>query len=277
MDKSERDAKSAAGREEAKTERQAYTARKKKVLKLEEKNYGCIYLVKSVGEGWHKIFGRSAIFYKQKLYPELIKRAKYASLNEPNLQKDDDHEFKSDIGFISIRSKSKFVGQMATLGLKMTDSEEEGILTVELKQKSSKKDFVDLLEEEAAKWNEVNEVILAEARMTSAAKSIREMSQRLYDFARKMKTEQKELVGMQIVQVSGKALALHYAAEKGHVPLDEYFPKEKLYLDELFSLLSIAFDANMVPVSTALKLSEKVATALEAVEKTERKFSRNAV
>ena len=144
-------------------------------------------------------------------------------------------------------------------------------------QAFSKEKFIGFLDEDARKWEEVNKVLIPAAKFSTAAKAIREMTQRMYDFARKLKDDQKELVGKDIIKVASRALALHYAVERGYISVEEYFPKEKMLLIEIDSLLSMAFDARMTTQTTALRLAEKVDDALVAVEKTERKHKRNGV
>lgn len=261
--------------EQGRTERREYMSRKKKIIQLEEKNLQYVYLVKSTGKDWCKIFGRSAVIYKYHLFPELIKRIKYKNLEEPILRSDADRDYNSKIGFISIRSKANFSERMKYLKL-AEEMLEPGIFAYKMPTALTREEFMDLIEEDARRWEEVNMVIQPEVSMPTAAKEIREMSKLLYDFARKLQGDQKELIGKSIVKTAEEALETHYAVEKGHLPLAEYFMREKMLLDRLNSQITIAFDAQATTPVVAMRLAEKIDKVMVAVEKAERKKAREA-
>ena len=245
----------------------AYLEAKRRTLVYEKSNYTQLVLVKT-HEGWWKMFGHSAVFYKY-----MVAKRMHISVK---LLPDTDYDVVSEEGCISISDFEEFRRKMKLAKIflvKITNS----VAIFDLGERVSEQDYVLMIREDEVSLEMANKLILPEERMTELNTKTKAAHKSIHEMVRKMDGVSRENFANDMERSVVRLQILVLRVARGTTDVDDCLSQAYDIAEDLYGYALMTLNLRLVEAKKVYEVTETIVALERQIKKEMRKRSMDRV
>ena len=236
-----------------------YNEYKHRVMEFEKRNTSNLLFVRST-YGFHKLFGRSLLFYAFDIAPKLELEARIYS--------DGDYEAKPDAGVISFRSLDGVEGGLTKLGVKRVklDDNTGNIVMFKLPWEYSASQIERYEGQNTYKLQKFNHVIMTENVVPVLYLHLDDLLKAVYENVRRMEPVGRETLGNLMVETTAEMKRIYIEMANGRLRTNEGLRLIMSRINKLKSQLKIIVDLKIWNARVYARIGEIIIKTQEILE-----------
>lgn len=237
----------------------AYNEYKHQAMDFEKHNLSHLLFVRSTS-GFHKLFGRSLLFYAFDIAPKLELEARIYS--------DGDYEAKSDAGVISFRSLDATEKGLIKLGAKeiKLDDHTGNIVMYKLPWEYSESQIERYEGQNTYKLQKYNHVIMTENVIPILYLQLDDLLKAVYENVRRMEPVGRETLGNLMVELAAEMKRIYIEMANGRLRTDEGLKMFMSRINKMKSQLKIIVDLKIWNARVYARIGEIIIKTQEILE-----------
>ena len=237
----------------------AYNEYKHQAMDFEKHNSSHLLFVRSTS-GFHKLFGRSLLFYAFDIAPKLELEARIYS--------DGDYEAKSDAGVISFRSLDATEKGLIKLGAKeiKLDDHTGNIVMYKLPWEYSESQIERYEGQNTYKLQKYNHVIMTENVIPILYLQLDDLLKAVYENVRRMEPVGRETLGNLMVELAAEMKRIYIEIANGRLKEAEGLRLIMNRINKLKSQLKIIVDLKIWNARVYARIGEIIIKTQEIIE-----------
>lgn len=236
-----------------------YNEYKHRAMEFEKHNTSNLLFVRSTS-GFHKLFGRSLLFYAFDIAPKLGLEARIYS--------DGDYEAKSDAGVTSFRGLEGVESGLNKLGAKRIklDDNTGNIVMFKLPWEYSEAQIERYEGQNTYKLQKFNHVIITENVIPVLYLHLDDLLKAIYENVRRMEPVGRETLGNLMVVISAEMKRIYIEMANGRLKVDEGLRMIMSRINKLKSQLKIIVDLKIWNARVYARIGEIIIKTQEILE-----------
>ena len=218
--------------------------------------------------GWHKMSGRSAIFFATDIMPRLKNPTRF------NLNPDTDSYGYSEFGVISVRIDGDFIAELKKLKILETESNEEGIRFFNLPWNYSEERIQKIINNIESNKEQINRLVMTKNLVPDLFNALDELLKMSYHACKGIKEPvAKQKFGQDFLHCVELAYCEYLKATDGTMKTAEAMNaiileiRSSKRLLKILSTLGVIQQKDILRIGTQLLLVERTAAKTERAEK----------
>lgn len=236
-----------------------YAEYKRKAMEFEENNSSHLVFVRSTA-GFHKLFGRSLLFYAFDVAPKLDLDARIYS--------DGDFEVKSESGVISVRSLDVVEKALAKLKIRKTKTTDGtgNIVIYKLPWRYSKEQIEKYEGQNTYKLQKFNHVIMTENVMPVLYLNLDDLVKAVYENVRRMEPVARETLGNLMLELAAQLKRIYIEMANGRIKSEESYLAMMARINKMKSQLKIIVDLKLWNARVYARIGDIIIKTQEIIE-----------
>lgn len=249
--------KTQAGQERKKI----YLVDKKRLLEKEKDNYTKLMVLKCP-DGWWKMFGHSAIFYKYKIADSLKVAAR--------LLPDTDYDVVSEEGYIAIDDVERLKNKLKVLRIYPSNITERG-WTFDLGERVTEQDYVLMLHEEDQRLERANRLITVNEHLVELNAKVKAVHKIVHECVRKMDGVSREVFAVDAERRVAELQVMLVRTARGSMKVDVCLKRAYDVAEELYGYIMIMMNLRLLEAKKIYELTEAVVSLEKQIKSEIRK------
>lgn len=254
-------AQRAAEANEGQERKKVYLIDKKRLLEKEKDNYTKLMVLKCP-DGWWKMFGHSAIFYKYKIADSLKLTAR--------LLPDTDYEVVSEEGYIAIDDVERLKNKLKVLRIYPSNITERGWI-FDLGERVSEQDYVLMLHEEEQRLERVNKLVNVDEHLSELNAKVKVVHKLVHEYVRKMDGVARDAFAIEANKRAAELQIMLVRAARGSVDVDRCLRFARDVAEDLYGYIMIMMNLRLLEAKKIYALTEAVVALEKQIKKEARK------
>ena len=254
-------AKRVAEANEGQERKKVYLIDKKRLLEKEKDNYTKLMVLKCP-DGWWKMFGHSAIFYKYKIADSLKLTAR--------LLPDTDYEVVSEEGYIAIDDVERLKNKLKVLRIYPSNITERGWI-FDLGERVSEQDYVLMLHEEEQRLERVNKLVNVDEHLSELNAKVKVVHKLVHEYVRKMDGVARDAFAIEANKRAAELQIMLVRAARGSVDVDRCLRFARDVAEDLYGYIMIMMNLRLLEAKKIYALTEAVVALEKQIKKEARK------
>ena len=254
-------AKRVAEANEGQELKKVYLIDKKRLLEKEKDNYTKLMVLKCP-DGWWKMFGHSAIFYKYKIADSLKLTAR--------LLPDTDYEVVSEEGYIAIDDVERLKNKLKVLRIYPSNITERGWI-FDLGERVSEQDYVLMLHEEEQRLERVNKLVNVDEHLSELNAKVKVVHKLVHEYVRKMDGVARDAFAIEANKRAAELQIMLVRAARGSVDVDRCLRFARDVAEDLYGYIMIMMNLRLLEAKKIYALTEAVVALEKQIKKEARK------
>ena len=254
-------AQRAAEANEGQERKKVYLIDKKRLLEKEKDNYTKLMVLKCP-DGWWKMFGHSAIFYKYKIADSLKLTAR--------LLPDTDYEVVSEEGYIAIEDVERLKNKLKVLRIYPSNITERGWI-FDLGERVSEQDYVLMLHEEEQRLERVNKLVNIDEHLAELNAKVKAVHKLVHEYVRKMDGVARDAFAIEADKRAAELQIMLVRAARGSVDVDRCLRFARDVAEDLYGYIMIMMNLRLLEAKKIYALTEAVVALEKQIKKEARK------
>lgn len=225
-----------------------YLVDKKRLLEKEKDNYTKLMVLKCP-DGWWKMFGHSAIFYKYKIADSLKVAAR--------LLPDTDYDVVSEEGYIAIDDVERLKNKLKVLRIYPSNITERG-WTFDLGERVTEQDYVLMLHEEDQRLERANRLITVNEHLAELNAKVKAVHKIVHECVRKMDGVSREVFAVDAERRVAELQVMLVRTARGSMKVDVCLKRAYDVAEELYGYIMIMMNLRLLEAKKIYELTEAV-------------------
>lgn len=234
---------------------------KKRLLEKEKDNYTKLMVLKCP-DGWWKMFGHSAIFYKYKIADSLKLAAR--------LLPDTDYDVVSEEGYIAIDDIERLKNKLKILRIYPSNITERG-WTFDLGERVTEQDYVLMLHEEDQRLERANRLISVDEHLAELNAKVKVVHKMVHECVRKMDGVTREVFAIEADRRITELQITLVRTSRGSTEIDECLRRAYEVSEELYGYIIVMMNLRLLEAKRIYDLTEAVVALEKQIKREVRK------